>query len=144
MEPCLYRYLDTNGECFILLYVDDALLSGTKKTVEHIQGEISKHFKCKFNSPKDFLGVNISTSTPGLTSLSMTAFTEKMMTSHEVPQWTYKITTPGRTDVKIVRGLNSVPNETYRSKVGSINWLVMALLTLRSIVYGQRTITRSY
>ena len=78
MEPCLYRYIDKNGECFILLYVDDALLSGTKETVTHIQGEISKHFKCKFNAPKDFLGVNISASTPVTTSLSMTAFTEKV------------------------------------------------------------------
>jgi hypothetical protein len=107
--------------------VDDALLSGTKETVEYIQGEIGKHFKCKFNAPKDFLGVNISTSTPGNTSLSMTTFTEKMMASHEVPLWTYKINTPGRTDVKIIRGVNPEPNEIYRSKVGSINWLVMAL-----------------
>ncbi len=31
------------------------------------------------------------------------------------------------TDVNIIRGVNPEPNETYRSKVGSINWLVMAL-----------------
>jgi hypothetical protein len=57
----------------------------------------------------------------------LTTFTEKMMASHEVPLWKYTINTPGRTDVKIIRGVHSEPNETYRSKVGSINWLVMAL-----------------
>jgi hypothetical protein len=44
MEPCLYRYLDKDEECFILLYLDDALLSGTKAAVTHIQGETAKHF----------------------------------------------------------------------------------------------------
>ncbi len=54
-EPCIYRYLNDEGACFVLLYVDDALITGDPKTVQHIQNELTQHFKCKFNSPLDFL-----------------------------------------------------------------------------------------
>ncbi len=70
-EPCIYRYLDDNGACFVLLYVDDALLTGEQQTVQHIQKELSKHFKCKFNTPQDFLGLDISTTIPGVTSFAL-------------------------------------------------------------------------
>ncbi len=29
VEPCLYRFVDDDGEAFFLLYVDDALISGS-------------------------------------------------------------------------------------------------------------------
>ena len=29
-EPCLYRYVDKSGHCFVLVYVDDTLLFGTR------------------------------------------------------------------------------------------------------------------
>ena len=42
-EPCLYRYLDTHGACFVLLYVDDALITGDKETVKCVETNIAKH-----------------------------------------------------------------------------------------------------
>ncbi len=53
-EPCLYRYLDEHGACFVLLYVDDALITGQKETVTNVEQKISKHFECKFNPPPRF------------------------------------------------------------------------------------------
>jgi hypothetical protein len=94
------------------------LLSGTKETVTSIQNEITKHLKFKVNSPKYFSGVIISASIPRQTSLSIN---QKIITSHDVPLLTYSITTPGKTDVKIIRCINPIPKDTYRSKVGSIN-----------------------
>jgi hypothetical protein len=126
-EPCLYRYLDEHGACFVLLYVDDALITGNKETVQQVERQISTHFKCKFNPPQDFLGLDINTNVPGHTSLSMTTFTKKMLTALSVTPWPYPILTPGRTDVKIIRGENLEHNDTYRSKVGSLNWLTMGL-----------------
>ena len=35
-EPCLHRYTDETGECFVLIYVDDALITGTKAAVQTI------------------------------------------------------------------------------------------------------------
>ena len=77
-EPCLHRYLDKTGECFVLTYVDDALITGTRATVERIQAKLKLHFKCKFNEPKDFLGLDVTIATTGNLTLSMSSFTEKM------------------------------------------------------------------
>jgi ferredoxin-thioredoxin reductase catalytic subunit len=41
-EPCVYRYLNDDGACFVLLYVDDALLTGEKKTVQHVQEQLAR------------------------------------------------------------------------------------------------------
>jgi hypothetical protein len=126
-EPCLYQYLDDNGACFVLLYVDDALITGNKATVQTVESKIAKHFKCKFNTPQDFLGLDITTNIPGTTTISMTTFTTKMLNVMSVTPWPYPVITPGRTDVKIIRGENFKSNDTYRSKVGSLNWLTMDL-----------------
>jgi hypothetical protein len=139
-EPCIYRYLNDDGACFVLLYADDALLNGEKKTVQHVQGQLTQHFKCKFNEPKDFLGLDITTHIPGITSLSMTSFTEKMLIALAVQPWPYPILTPGRTDIKIIQGANAEPNETYRSKVGSLNWLTMGLRM--DLVYTTKELSR--
>ena len=104
VEPCLYRLIDDQGEAFLLLYVDDALISGTTTTVTNIQTKLKQHFECKFNIPKDFLGMDIETRTKGETSISMTTFTNKLMKQFEIQRWPYPITTPGRTDIKIQKG----------------------------------------
>jgi hypothetical protein len=44
-EPCICRRLNDDGACFVLLYVDDALLTGDRTTVQ-------QHFKCKFHAPQ--------------------------------------------------------------------------------------------
>jgi hypothetical protein len=119
--------MNMHGACFVLLYVDDALITGQKETVKNVEQQISKHFKCKFNPPQDFLGLDINTHIPGSTSISMTTFTAKMLKTFSVEPWPYPIITPGRTDVKIIRGENLESNESYRSKVGSLNWLTMGL-----------------
>ncbi len=126
-EPCLYRYLDEHGACFVLLYVDDALITGDKETVTNVETKISQHFKCKFNIPQDFLGLDITTNIPEETTLSMLTFTTKMLTAMSVTPWPYPVITPGRTDIKIIKGENLESNETYRSKVGSLSWLMMGL-----------------
>jgi hypothetical protein len=58
----------------------------------------------------------------------MHTFTEKMINAFQIHD-TYPgdILTPGRTDKKVIRGDNPEPNATYRSKVGSLNWLTMGI-----------------
>ena len=46
-EPCLYRFIDADGHCFILVYVGDTLLFGTSVTVNNVKQKYSKYFKCK-------------------------------------------------------------------------------------------------
>jgi hypothetical protein len=48
--------------------------------------------------------------------------------------------TPGRTDIKIIRGENIEANESYRSKVGSLNWLTMGLRM--DLVYITKELSR--
>jgi hypothetical protein len=127
-EPCLTDTLMNMAPASsVLLYVDDALITGDKETVTNVERQIAKHFKCKVNPPQDFVGLDINTNVPGQTSISMITFTTKMLTALSVTSWPYPIVTPGRTDVKIIRGENLESNETYRSKVGSLNWLTMSL-----------------
>ena len=59
-EPCLYRYVDENGHCFILVYVDDTLLFGTRVTVNTVKETYSKYFKCKRNEVSDFTGHDLT------------------------------------------------------------------------------------
>jgi hypothetical protein len=50
-----------------------------------------------------------------------------MLNALTVKPWPYPVITPGRTPIKIIRGENLETNDTYRSKVGSLNWLTMGL-----------------
>ncbi len=118
-------YIDDRVEAFLLLYVDDALVSGTIATVTQIQKKMEQHFECKFNIPKDFLGMDIATRTKGETSLSMITFTNKLIKTFEIKRWPYPITTPGRTDIKIQKDEDPENVTTYRSKVGT--WTQLAL-----------------
>jgi hypothetical protein len=113
-------------EFFLVQYVDDSLIAGTPLAVSKLQTEMKKHFKCKFVTPKDFLGLDLALPKPGEITLSMRTFTAKMLATFNVTD-TYPgdILTPERTDKKIVRGEQFEPNEQYRSKVGSLNWLTM-------------------
>jgi len=83
---------------------------------------MTKHFKCKFITPKDFLGLDLTLPKPGEITLSMRTFTTKMLATFKVDD-TYPgdILTPGRTDKKIIRGEQLEPNVQYRSKVGSVD-----------------------
>ena len=54
--------------------------------------------------------------------------------------WPYPIVTPGRTDIKIIRGENIEANDSYRSKVGSLNWLTMGLRM--DLVYTTKELSR--
>jgi hypothetical protein len=42
------------------LYVDDALITGQPKAVQHLQTKLREHFDSKFETPKDFLGLDIT------------------------------------------------------------------------------------
>ena len=41
-EPCLFRYLLDGDECFLIQYVDDSLIAGHPKTIEHLKQEIER------------------------------------------------------------------------------------------------------
>jgi hypothetical protein len=78
-EPCLFRYVLRPGEeCFLLQYVDDSLISGTQKAIESLESKLRERFKCKFQAPKDFLGMDIDHVKLGEIRLPMSTFTTKM------------------------------------------------------------------
>ncbi len=128
-------------ECYLLQYVDDSLLSGTPKALKHLQTQLSKHFKCKFIKPKDFLGLDITHPTPGEITLSMQTFSNKMAAVLNIQDsYPGDILTPGRTDKKIIRGDNPETNDAYRSQVGTLNWLCMGVRF--DIVYTTKELSR--
>jgi hypothetical protein len=84
--------------------------------------------------------MDIDTRTKGETSISMITFTNKLMKQFEIQRWPYPITIPGRTDIKIQKGENPESNDTYRSKVGGLNW--MSLCLRFDIVYATKELSR--
>jgi hypothetical protein len=109
--------------------------------VQKLKDESAKYFQCKFNPPKDFLGLDVTQPKKGEMTLSMATFTNRMATTlkfraqHEGP-----ILTPGRTDKKIIKGLDPEPNEQYRSKVGILNRLTMGIRF--DLVYVTKKLSR--
>jgi hypothetical protein len=129
-EPCLFCYVLRPGEkCFLFQYVDDSLISGTQRAIEILEAKLRQRFKCKFQTPKDFLGMNIDHVKLGEIRLSMRTFTTKMIDALGInqPDLAYPILTSGRTDKKIVREQEPEENEKYKSHVGALNWLTMCL-----------------
>ncbi len=127
-DPCLYRYLFSDHVCFVLQYVDDVLLAGDDTALDHLEKELAKYFQCKFTTPKDFLGLDLTITKPGDIRLSMSTFTSKMETVLSIHDpFPGVILTHGRTEKKVNRNDQHEPNEQYRSHVGSLNWLTMGL-----------------
>jgi hypothetical protein len=78
-DPCLFRYLHKDGSaCFLLQYVDDALIAGEQPALATVQTELKKYFQFKFQPPNDFLGLDLQITSPGHIELSMKTFTSKM------------------------------------------------------------------
>jgi hypothetical protein len=130
IEPCLFQFNPSKGEeCFLLQYVDDSLIARTKEAIRQLQHKLNKHlFKCKFQKPKDFLGMDIEHKALGQVTLSMSTFTEKLQQAFDLKDNVWGgLQTPGRTDKKIVRGQNPEKIEQYRSHVGAMNRLTMCL-----------------
>jgi hypothetical protein len=51
-DPCLFRYLHIDRSvCFLLQYVDDALIAGDKPALETVQTELKKYFNANFSPP---------------------------------------------------------------------------------------------
>ncbi len=117
IEPCLFRFNPSKDEeCFLLQYVDDSLIAGTKEAIRQLQHKLNKHFKCKFQKPKDFPGMDIEHKALGEITLSMSTFTEKLQQAFVLKDNVWGgLQTPGRTDKKIVRGQDPEKNEQYRS-----------------------------
>ncbi len=114
------------GEAFIIQYVDDSLIAGTEKAVQKLEAELAKYFQCKFNKPKDFLGLDITNPEKGEITLSMETFTERMAEALQVtPKHYGTILTPW--------GLDIEHDEKYRSKVGILNWLMGMRMDLEYI-----------
>ncbi len=98
------------------------------------------YFDSKFNLPKDFLGLDLKHDIEkGLIQLSMPTFTNKVKETFKVPD-SPPIQTPGRTDRKIIRGQGTQPDETYRSKVGSLMWATMRIRY--DIVYAVKELSQ--
>ena len=77
----------------------------------------------------------------GNLTLSMSSFTQKMTDQLKIPRWKGEIGTPGRTDMKIMRdSKDKTKDESYRSKVGSLNWLTMGLRY--DLVYAAKELSR--
>jgi hypothetical protein len=71
----------------------------------------------------------------------MESFTKKISdTLNFRPQHDGIQLTPGRTDKKVTRGLDPEPNESYRSKVGILNWLTMGVRY--DLVYTTKELSR--
>jgi hypothetical protein len=71
----------------------------------------------------------------------MHTFTSKMIATLSInDDHPGDVLTPGRTDKKIVRGEDPEPNEKYRSKVGSFNWLTMGIRY--DVVYTTKELSR--
>ena len=126
-EPCLFRYLMDEQAAFLILYVDDALISGPETLVTDIQNKLREYFDVKFTPPKDFIGLDLHHDpTNGTIKLSMQTFTKKLKDTFQIPD-TPIVLTPGRTDKKIIRDQDPQPDPTYRSKVGSLMWTTMGI-----------------
>ncbi len=122
LEPCLFRYLVDDSECFLLQYVDDSLIAGQLQATEKLQQEMKRYFKCKFIPPKDFLGLDITIPQPGDITLSMHTFTAKMVDALQVhDDYPGDIITPCRTDKKVIRGENVEPNENLQKQSGKLD-----------------------
>jgi hypothetical protein len=89
---------------------------------------MKKYLQCKFDKPKDFLGLDITHREPGEITLSMYTFTTKMKDVLNIDDNIYgDVLTPGRTDKKVNIDDIHDPNDRYRSYVGTMNWLSMGL-----------------
>ncbi len=72
--------------------------------------------------------MDITNPKKGEITLAMTSFTDRMTSALQfIPQHDGPVLTPGRTDKKIIKGLDPEPKEKYRSKVGILNWLTMGI-----------------
>ena len=112
----------------MIQYVDDALIAGEELALTQLQQELKQYFQCKFETPNDFLGLDLNCTQPGKIQLSMKSFTSKMKDVLQIPDDFYgEILTPGRTDKKINKTEEHEENDRYRSYVGSLNWLTMGL-----------------
>jgi hypothetical protein len=53
-------YMKEKNVSYFSTWMDDSLISGTTKALNHLKEQLQKHFKCKFIKPKEFLGLDIS------------------------------------------------------------------------------------
>ncbi len=137
-EPCLFRYLVDDQEAFLILYVDDALISGPETLVTAIQSKLREYFDVKFSLPKDFIGLDIHReTTTGTIRLSMNTFTKKLKETFKLLDSPTILTPESRhssfslldspTDKKIIREQDPQSDPSYRSKVGSLMWTTMGI-----------------
>ncbi len=117
-EPCLFRYLAKEGECFLVQYVDDSLIAGHPKAIEKLKMEMQKYFKCKFVIPKDFLGLDISFPKPGEITLCMSSFNSKMISVLQIHDTYPDISSPL---VELIRRLSGGRNQNVTNHTG-VKW----------------------
>jgi hypothetical protein len=127
----------------LLEHVDDSLISGTPKELKHLQQQLQRHFKYKFiTKPKDFLELDLTHKEPGEVTLSMETFSTKMEQVLKLQDtFSGDAFTPGRTDKKIIRGVNLEENKEHRNRVGTLNWLCMGVRY--DVVYTTKELSRA-
>ena len=92
--------------------------------------------------------MDIKILSPGEIELSMRTFSKKMIDALQInDNVRANIYTPGRTDCKIIKSndddktnADDKDDGTYRSKVGSLNWLIMCLRY--DMVYATKELSR--
>ena len=63
VDPCLMYKNDENGICIVLIYVDDDLVVGTKKSIHDMYMKLQKWFKLKLEeNTRDYLSCEIKIS----------------------------------------------------------------------------------
>ena len=55
----IYQPIWSKHVCFLILYVDDGLIIGEDEALEYVCNELSKRYKCKWEEPKDYLGMDL-------------------------------------------------------------------------------------
>ena len=62
--------------CFLILYVDDGLITGEEEALQVVMDALSKRYKCKWEEPKDYLGMDLVIK-PGKVPVSMETFMDR-------------------------------------------------------------------
>ena len=115
--------------CFVILYVDDRLITGQKKALSYVMKELPRQYKCKWEAPDDYLGMDFRIK-PGSISLSIGTFMDrKIQELALVDSYRGDVYNAHYTHKRISRDDSSSiePHELYRRKVSFIGWATLGL-----------------
>ncbi len=124
-DPCLLKFVCQLGTCYLMLYVEDVAIIGSKMAVAKLKRLIQEGFQiCETDESKHYLGIRITqTTSPRTITLDQEEYSEELLKSLRMSD-----AKPLR--VPIVERLHSrteaegqFDSGIYRSAVGKLNWL---------------------